>query len=160
MLLKALVVSLLVGCGGSAKPVAKPTPDPIPQTAGPSCRDVAAHLATLSDHDAAQDAKPDAALRGHCDNDHWSDEVRSCFATAGSDDEVAGCKTKLTADQQAAFPKSATPASAGKDPWADKNKDKDKDSDPPKDEGQHGTRGYKVKDKSKGKTTDPCEGGE
>ena len=158
MRLHALVVSLLVGCGGSAKPVAKPTPDPIPQTAGPSCKDVAAHLATLTEHDPAQDAKPDAALRGHCDHDHWSDDVRSCFATAQSDDEVDGCKTKLTAEQQAAFPKSAMPAAASKDPWADKDKDKEKDK--PKDEGSHGTRGYKVKDKNKSKTTDPCEGGE
>lgn len=156
MRLHALVLSLLVACGGAApKQEAKTTPDPIPKTAGPGCKDVTAHLATLADRDPAQDAKADGGLRGHCESDRWSDEARSCFATASSDDEVDGCKTKLTAQQQAAFPKTEKPEAAaagggGKDPWAT-----------PKDGGKHKTRGYVPKDKDKKtKDSDPCEGGE
>ena len=152
MRLHALVCSLLVACGGSPKEVAKPTPDPIPKTAGPSCKDVTAHLATLADRDPAQDAKADGGLRAHCESDGWNDEARSCLSTASSDDEVDGCKTKLTAQQLTAFPKSAKSESAaagsGKDPWAT-----------PKDGAKHKTRGYVPKDKNK-KDSDPCEGGE
>src|SRR5438067_3985351 len=117
MRLHALVISVLVACGGSPKQDAKTTPDPIPKTAGPSCKDVTAHLATLADRDPAQDAKADGGLRQHCESDAWNDEARSCLGTASSDDEVEGCKTKLTAIQQKAFPAAAkaTGGGAGKD---------------------------------------------
>jgi hypothetical protein len=157
MRLCALVSCVAMACGGAPKPAAKPTatPDQIPKTAGPSCRDVAAHLSTLADRDPAEDAKLDGGLRGHCESDGWSDDARSCFATAGSDDEVAGCKTKLSPQQQGAFPtQTAKPAAAtgqgaGSDPWA-----------APKEGAKHKTRGYVPKDKGKPKDSDPCEGGE
>ncbi|HEY2733351.1 MAG TPA: hypothetical protein VGI70_05165, partial [Polyangiales bacterium] len=121
MKLFALVISALAACGGSQKPAqVGPTPDPIPQTAGPSCKDVTAHLATLADRDPAKDASANDALRARCTGDHWTDEARSCFATATSDEEVDGCKTKLSDAQRGAFP--AIAPKQGADPWADKPK--------------------------------------
>src|SRR5580765_6450697 len=108
MKLLALVCSVLVACGGGggpAKTVAKPTPDPIPKTAGPSCKEVTAHLATLAEREPADDAKANDSLRARCESDGWNDEARNCLATATSDEEVDGCKTKLTAQQLTAFPK-------------------------------------------------------
>jgi hypothetical protein len=158
MRLCALLCSLVVvGCGGDAKPPAeKPTPDPIRDTAGPSCKDVIAHLATLADRDPTKDPKSDNTLRARCESDKWSDDARSCFATASADTEVDGCKTKLTAAQLAAFPKPApTPAA---DPWAAKAGGAAADSKPeaPKDSARH-SRGPVQK---KGRAGDPCEGGE
>ena len=143
MRLLALLGSVLLGCGGgAAKPVAKPTQDPIPATAGPSCKEVATQLATLADRDPSKDAKANESLRARCESDHWTDEARSCFATATSDAEVDGCKTKLTAQQQTAFSQPVAPESAPA----------------PKDAAKRKTRGYSPKDK--GKDGDPCEGGE
>ena len=146
MRLLALLGSVLVACGGgAAKTVAKPTQDPIPTTAGPSCKEVATQLATLAERDPSKDAKTNESLRGRCESDRWNDEARSCFATATSDAEVDGCKTKLTAQQQTAFSPQGQPAAAEPAP-------------PPKDAGKKKTRGYAPKDK--GKDGDPCEGGQ
>ena len=154
--LLALVGTFLLACGGSPKQAAKPTPDPIRETAGPSCKDVATHLATLADRDPTKDPSADTALRTHCENDHWSDEARSCFATANADDEVDGCKTKLTAEQQSGFP--AAKKAAAKDTWDSGDKtDKKEDNGNAKKKGH--TRGPVPKDQGKS-SSDPCEGGE
>ena len=154
-----MVVGLLLGaCGGSPKHAAPPTPDPIPKTAGPSCKDVAANLATLADRDPTKDASA-SPIQARCESDHWSDEARSCFATATSEPELDGCKTKLTDAQRQAFAPVA-PAAKSSDPWDAKPADSDDDSDDAGDkktEGSHHTRGP-VKKGSK--TSDPCEGGE
>lgn len=155
MRLLAVVGLLLVACGGSPKHVAPPTPDPIPTTAGPSCKDVAANLSTLADRDPTKDPTT-APIQARCQSDHWSDEARSCFATATSEPELDGCKTKLTDAQRQAFAPVA-PEAKSSDPWdSAKPADSDDDSDDKKTDGSHHTRGP-VK---KGKTSDPCEGGE
>lgn len=115
MRIHALVLGLVLGCGGSAKHTAPPPPppDPIPKTAGPSCKAVADHLATLADRDpTGDDSKIAAPLREQCEHDGWNDEARSCFATAQNDDEVDGCKTKLTDLQRKSFGGSAPAAPA------------------------------------------------
>lgn len=150
MRLHALLVSVVVACGGSPKQSATtPTKtDPIPKTAGPSCKAVVDHLATLADRDPTQAAKGDATLRSRCESDAWSDDARNCFATAQSDAEVDGCKSMLQPNQRDAFTASAppTPAAAAPAPAPAQ------ESVAPK----HGTRGP-VK---KGKTGDPDEGGQ
>ncbi len=116
MRLGALSTCFVLACGGT--PAAqKATPDPIPKTAGPSCKVVVQHLATLGDRDPLADdanAKASATLRRHCESDGWSDDARSCLATAQSQPELDGCKGMLTEAQRQAFP---APAPA-KDPWA------------------------------------------
>lgn len=158
MRLLGLVGILLVACGGSPKHAAPPTPDPIPKTAGPSCKDVAANLATLTDHDPTKDASQAASpIQARCEGDHWSDEARSCFATATSEPELDGCKTKLTDAQRQAFSPVA-PEAKPTDPWGGaKPADSDDDSDDKKGDGSHHTRGPIHKGH---KTSDPCEGGE
>jgi hypothetical protein len=104
MRLHALLVSVVVACGGSPKKATTPPPaDPIPKTAGPSCKAVVEHLATLGDRDPTQAAKGDATLRGKCESDAWNDDARNCFATAQSDAELDGCKSMLTPGQREAF---------------------------------------------------------
>jgi len=156
MKLYVLVLSVVAACGGSQKPatVPPPTPDPIPQTAGPSCKDVTAHLATLADRDPTQDASANETLRQRCTSDKWTDDARSCLATAQSDDEVNGCKTKLTDAQRSAFP-APKPAA---DPWAQK-KDAAGGGAPGglEQESARHTRAPQKKSKTGG---DPCEGGE
>ena len=115
MKLLAVFAGVLLGCGSSSPPAAKPTPDPIPKTAGPSCKAVADHLATLADRDPLQDdAKTTAKLRAHCESDVWSDDARSCLATAQSQAELDGCKSMMTDAQRSVFP----PPKPAKDPWA------------------------------------------
>ncbi|MGE5186321.1 MAG: hypothetical protein ACM31C_29905 [Acidobacteriota bacterium] len=145
-----LVSAFVVGCGSSPKHAAAPgssdpSADPIPKTAGPSCKAVVEHLATLADRDPTKPAKGDATLRGRCESDAWSDDARNCFATAQSDGELDGCKSMLTPGQREAFAVSpATPASAPAPAPAAEAAPK------------HGTRGPVPK----GKTGDPDEGGE
>ncbi|HTR49538.1 MAG TPA: hypothetical protein VMJ10_02460 [Kofleriaceae bacterium] len=158
MKLFALVLSAVAACGGSQKPAAPPpTPDPIPQTAGPSCKDVTVHLATLADRDPTQDASANETLRQRCTSDKWSDDARSCLATAQSDDEVNGCKTKLTDAQRSAFP---APKAAA-DPWAAQKGDAAGAGAPggaaDQQQGVRRTRAPQKKAKTGG---DPCEGGE
>ncbi len=144
MRLHALLVSaVVVGCGGSPKHAAAPaSSDPIPKTAGPSCKAVVEHLATLADRDPTQAAKGDATLRGRCESDAWSDDARNCFATAQSDGELDGCKSMLTPGQREAF---AAPAPASAPAPA-----------PAEAAPKHGTRGPVPK----GKTGEPDEGGQ
>ncbi len=86
MRLHALLASIVVvvGCAGGGKQAQAPAPaasDPIPKTAGPSCKAVVEHLATLADRDPTQPAKGDATLRARCESDAWNDDARNCFAT-------------------------------------------------------------------------------
>ena len=172
MRLALLVGSLLVACGGSPRHATPPTPDPIPATAGPSCKDVATHLLTLGDRDPTKDDDDKAAapLRARCEQDRWSDEARSCLATATSDPELDGCKAKLTDAQQKGFAAVAPKQDAPKDAWGGGEKAKDDDGDDDggsKEDGddddskEHHSRGPVKKGDKKGKATgDPCEGGE
>src|SRR5438445_3678647 len=100
-----LVALILVveACGGGKHAAPSPAPDPIPKTAGASCTQVVAHLATLADRDPTQGEAANEALRARCDTDAWSDEARSCFATAQSEPELDGCKGMLNDRQKQAF---------------------------------------------------------
>jgi hypothetical protein len=102
------ILVLAAACGGSKSSSTTTTPkevaDPIPKTAGPACDVVADKLsivveAETPDNQPAAKAKIDS----HCKNDKWSDEARSCFATAENDDEVGGCKKMLTDAQRGAW---------------------------------------------------------
>lgn len=111
---------------------------------------MASHLATLVDRDPTKDATADQAMRTRCETDAWSDDARSCFATAQSEPEVDGCKGMLTDLQRKSFgddaPKpasTAAPAAAAAPAPADLAQ-------------PHKTRAP-VK---KSKTGDPCEGGQ
>ena len=161
MRLTVLLGFLLVACGGSPKHAAPPpTPDPIPQAAGASCKEVAAHLATLADRDPTEDAGKGAPIEQRCESDRWSDDARSCFATAQSQPELAGCETKLTDAQRQAFVKVAPQAAKPADAWGGQGSGKPDDASPPDDDKEkaaHHTRGPVQKGDH---TSDPCEGGE
>ncbi len=111
---------------------------------------MAAHLATLADRDPTKEAAPDVAMRNRCETDAWSDDARSCFATAQSEPELDGCKGMLTDLQRKSFggdakpaPAAAPAASAAPAPAADEAP-------------AHRSRGPT----KKSKTGDPCEGGQ
>lgn len=147
-----LLVAALAACGGSSKPAAKPDPgpgvvaDPIPTTPGPDCATTAEKLSIVAQADSpAQQAEFQALVQKHCTDDKWSDEARSCFATAENDAEAEGCASKLTEAQRKAIgareTPSGTPAPAMSPPPA-----------PPA-----------TKSKTRGpakRSSDPCEGGE
>jgi hypothetical protein len=107
----ALIV-MLVACGGSSKRSAESPDvagrtapaDPIPSTPGPACSVVAEKLSivALSDNAEAQPQMRDH-VKARCTADKWSDEARNCFATVETDQEIEGCKDKLTAEQRAAI---------------------------------------------------------
>lgn len=156
---RLLSIVFLVACGGGGTKQVKPpepTPDPIPTTAGPDCKAVAEHLVTvvLADKPDKQAAATDS-FRTRCAGDKWTDETRSCFATAGDAAEVDGCAGKLPAAQKDAFAKLREPEpAAAMAPGS-----------PALDEGKMGrkTRGAVPKKKDgKGKKdgADPCQGGE
>jgi hypothetical protein len=147
--MRLVALLLVASCGGAPKstPVA-PHPDPIPKTAGPSCKAVAAHLATLADRDPTKEAAPDVAMRNRCETDAWSDDARSCFATAQAEPEVDGCKSMLTDLQRKSFGEDAKPAPAAPAAAA---------APPPPPAGEQHRSRAPVK---KSKTGDPCEGGQ
>jgi hypothetical protein len=158
----ALSLVLVAACAG--KPAVQapppPPPDPIPATAGPDCKTVGAHLATLVERDPAasdEEASTAGRFRKRCEADTWSDEVRSCLATASNDSEQEGCLGKLPADQRASFAKVHPTAKAGDAEVAPAAA-----AAPAPDAKGHTTRGAVKKDKPKGngRTSDPCEGGE
>jgi hypothetical protein len=114
MRLLALLV-LAAACGGRPKhtPAPPPAPDPIPRTAGPDCSVVADKLAIVIHADApdAQD-RAKAELGRRCVDDRWSDDARSCFATADTDAELDGCRQHLDDAQQQALANLAPPHDA------------------------------------------------
>jgi hypothetical protein len=149
-----------MACGGGNKKVEStaPTPDQIPRTAGPECSAVGEHLATLADHDAVKgpDKAMGAKLTEHCKADAWTDEARSCFATANTDDEAEGCVKLLTDTQKKVFTdvaKKGEPAAVQSDAAAAPPKEA------PKTPSKGTTRGATKKDKPT-RTGDPCQGGE
>lgn len=108
-LVLATVSSLVAACGGGGSKASKPTMpdkpavvgDQIPTTAGPECTVVAEHLAQVAFADNV-DAQPGAKekFQARCTQDKWADDARSCFATVETDDEIDGCKSKLTDAQR------------------------------------------------------------
>jgi hypothetical protein len=152
----ALVLVLVVGCGGAQKPKslaaapnenATQTSEPIPMTAGPDCAIVADRLATVA-HAETPDRQAEARdmLRTRCTDDKWSDDARNCFATVENDAEIEGCASKLTAAQRSAL--HAEHAAPADQPNA--LVPADKESAP-----RGGTRSPTHRNSS-----DPCEGGE
>jgi hypothetical protein len=157
-----------VACGG-AKPAVQappaPPPDPIPATAGPDCKTVADHLATLVDHDpvhADQENAITKLFRTRCESDKWSDEVRSCMATAHSDAEQDGCAGKLAAAQHSALTDARAKIDAPKPDAAGEGANAEAAPATDAKVSGHTTRGAVKKPKTKGagRTSDPCEGGE
>jgi hypothetical protein len=102
------VLVFACACGGGSKqaattPPPPPTPDPIPATAGPDCTAAAEQIANLAP-DHSQHVTLVNLVTARCRDDGWSDEARSCFATAQADDELEGCaEQKLTAAQRDAI---------------------------------------------------------
>src|SRR5262245_34538787 len=97
-------VIALAACGSGPKQstTPPPPPDPIPKTAGPDCKAVADHMLTLAEHDGMRpdvEAKIVSTCKARCEKDHWTDESRSCMATAGSEDEQTGCNKMFTPGQ-------------------------------------------------------------
>jgi len=82
-----------------AEPKAAPVPDPAP-TGGPSCADLAKHIATLA---AAEVADAPAELRGQiepmltemCNQQAWPAELRQCVMSAKDQDGLEGCNALL-----------------------------------------------------------------
>jgi len=155
-----LAFALCMACGGGNKKHTEttPTPDPIPKTAGPSCGAVGEHLATLADRDPS--ASPDKAMATKfadaCKTDAWSDDARSCFATASSDDEAEGCMKLLSEAQQKPFTKMAKKS----EPPAAAAEAAEAPPPPPPAPSKSTTRGAVKKDKPKSRSGDPCQGGE
>ena len=156
-----LSLSLLVACGGGgSKQVATvepPKPDPIPATAGPDCKTaITAALTTATDVPDDLKAKMSVVLETRCTEDKWSDEARSCFATAQTSDEAQGCaEGKLTEPQLAAVKAGVEKEMEGS--GMAKKKEAGDGAAPPKEEKKKGTtRGVTKKPKG----GDPCQGGE
>jgi len=146
-----------MACGGGNKradTTPPPTPDQIPKTAGPDCGAVAEHLLTIMEKDSAgnADKQAGAKVRDACKNDAWTDDARSCFATANTDDEADGCVKLLTDTQKKALTEVAKP----KEPAAAESAAA---PPPPADKPKPTTRGAVKKDKST-RAGDPCQGGE
>jgi hypothetical protein len=163
-MIRALLFSFVVAaCGGGAKPppaqVEPPKPDPIPVTAGPTCKAVAEHIAIVNN--LPDDLRPQATalLETRCTEDKWTDEVRSCFNTAQSGEEGEACaKEKLTKDQLAAVERDIEKLMAehqGKQ--GEPATSADKAPPPPPDKKSKGTTRGATK---KPKAGDPCQGGE
>ncbi len=158
-------IVLFVACGGGTKrPVETPgggqnapggpTADPIPSTPGPACSVVAEKLAivALSDQADAQ-GQMRTHVKTRCTDDKWSDEARNCFATVENDQEIEGCKDKLTAEQRAAI---GGPHDHGdKKSAASSAPQPAKSAAPPKK-----PTSSSVAPKGGSRSGDPCEGGE
>ena len=157
-----LIFVVVAACGGS-KPAARapePKPDPIPHTAGPTCKVVGDHMVTLAERDVAHpeaDTTLAQTIANRCQTDHWTDDVRSCFATINTDAEGDGCTNMLPKEQRQALADDRAKLGAKPAAAADAA---------PEEKPARATRGAVKKDapkpkpKSKSKASDPCEGGE
>jgi hypothetical protein len=108
------VAMVLIGCGGGAAPASEPAVpspappgarrDPIPRTRGPACKAVADRMAVvIGEHAPSQtegDVHQHAVYELRCETDQWSDEARSCLATATTDAEADGCQQLLDREQR------------------------------------------------------------
>ncbi|MEO8702784.1 MAG: hypothetical protein ABI867_22255 [Kofleriaceae bacterium] len=160
--------AFVMACGGGSPPVAKPEAkaDPIPTTAGPECKAVAAHLVTVVLADRPDiHGKAVPLIAQHCHEDKWNDEVRSCMATASNDDESDACAKKLTDQQRIALEADAKRVMASDDdgvvaapPPVPTSVAPAAPESAPKS-GKGTTRGATKKDGGS-KPADPCQGGE
>jgi hypothetical protein len=165
--LSAVVLALTIGCGGgsSKAPVGpkepEPTPDPIPKTAGPECKVVAEQLVQMLLADKPdRHAKAIGIVTKRCSDDKWSDEARSCAASAQNADEADGCVKHLTPTQKEAM-QNAAKEFEDDGPADGASGAKPASAPAPAPGGR--TRGAvkkDTKDKGKSKGADPCQGGE
>jgi hypothetical protein len=168
-MMRALLFSFVVAAcgGGSAKPVVKPEepkPDPIPMTAGPTCKAVGEQIVTFNDMSADLKSKAAALVETRCTDDKWTDEARSCFATATNGGEGEACaKEKLTKDQILAFERDIE-ALMTAEGGAEAKKAQEPPEAPKPKAGKGTTRGVKQKPKGgdpcQGGESDPCQGGQ
>jgi hypothetical protein len=106
----ALVLGLVLGCGGSSpKPVQEPTPVAT-EPAAPTCVAMADHLTVVMARDGANAAPADVAeivdvYKLSCGTDGWSDAVRTCYGKIAVETDVEGCGKLLSPEQQASFAK-------------------------------------------------------
>lgn len=168
-MMRALLFSFVVAaCGGNSPPPVKPEPpkaDPIPVTAGPTCKAVGEQIVTFNDMGPDLKPKAQALVETRCTEDKWTDEARSCFATATNGGEGEACaKEKLTKDQILAFERDieALMTAEGGD---EAKKAEPPPTEAPKSKSSKGTtRGVKQKPKGgdpcQGGESDPCQGGQ
>lgn len=139
------LVLLLVACGGGSKS-GSTTPttgaEPVARATAPDCK-------AAADHMAAGDAQLATALEARCESDQWSEDTRSCLAEKSEDACTLTDAQKAGVADARAQATTAEPAAAPPPP--------SEQEEPPVK-----TRGAvkKHKDRSDGKTADPCEGGE
>jgi len=99
----APVLVLLVACGGSASPPAKP-PAPVENR----CAYVADHLLSLLTP-AARDAPAEeldrvrATFNTRCKEDGWSPSAQQCFLELKAKEDVDRCAAQLTQAQRSAL---------------------------------------------------------
>jgi hypothetical protein len=169
---------MAVACSGgknSTKPVTplppEQKPDPIPKTAGPECKVVAEQLVHMLLADKPnKHAMAIPIVTKRCTEDKWSDEARSCAASAQNADEADGCVKHLTPAQKEsmqnaakAFEEDGPDAAAGgpaPPPAAPKPTTRGaiKKSEQSKDKGTKGKP--KGADPCQGGESDPCQGGQ
>ena len=166
---------VLAACGGASKPTPRtpePTPDPIPSTKGPDCSAMVDHMLTLADRKPGDDdmmKQMADVVRGRCKADAWGDEIRSCFGTAQSEDELDGCADKLTPQQKESLKDAAEkfgeehPGVEGSAPTSPPPPPAPGAAPPPASAPRPASTtrgGVKKNDKGGKKTEDPCQGGE
>jgi hypothetical protein len=85
----AVLLVLLVGCGGAQRP-----PD---SGDGPSCADVAAQLLALANRDNDGEAEPELAagiygeFERQCLDDRWSARRRTCLMASTTQEDTLRC---------------------------------------------------------------------
>jgi hypothetical protein len=103
--MRALILCLLFGCGGSQKP----SEDPPPPTTGSllDCERVAERVATTVDASSPRPGATHAAVKGmistRCRTDGWSDATRQCLHAMTSIREGRACATGMTDEQRDAI---------------------------------------------------------
>jgi hypothetical protein len=110
LLLVGALVAAACG-GGGTRPIAneRSSSSASPAApAGPTCKEVAAHVMSLAEHDVTTpegEAKMLVIIEKRCDTDTWSEPARGCFVKAQADPDLEACDKLLTPAQRAAFRK-------------------------------------------------------